>query len=150
MDPRWPTPTFAVQSVSSDPTHIITLGFCGRIHRVTSLYAMKFTRIFPCHVNIRMERKHQSPLLCVRYTFMWPFKAQIHTWNTCVQSRYYSNAYASEAVNLLLRKVKINRHNLLPWNSWNGRKVFHIRRNTRNRKTSFPYRIIVNKEEETK
>jgi len=46
--------------------------------------------------------------------------------------------------------VKINKHNLLPWNSWNGRMIFHMPMKTRNRKASFPYRITGNKEEETK
>jgi hypothetical protein len=50
----------------------------------------------------------------------------------------------------LLRRVEINKHNLLPWNSWNGRMIFLMPMKTRNRKASFPYRITENKEEETK
>jgi len=64
----------------------------GGVHRATRLYAVTFTRIFPCYVNIRIEIKHSSSFVYVQYIFIGTVPADIQYGNTRVQSRQYSNA----------------------------------------------------------
>jgi len=70
----------------------------GRVHHAARLYAVTFTRIFPCHVNIRIERKHSSSFYVFCTYLLDPFLQIFST-------EIYGSSHVSTVMHKLLKHL---------------------------------------------